>query len=141
MSPATKHFIGHYVEMVVAMFVGMAVLALPARWVVSAAGTSYGESPTVMFVAMAATMTVPMVAWMRYRGHGWRANGEMVASMVLPTIAVVAVLGAGLVEHTGLLMAVEHVAMLACMLGAMLLRPTEYTSHHAHAPAPEQVVA
>jgi len=43
-SPA-KHFARHYLEMVVAMFAGMAVLALPARWAVAAAGTSYAEAP------------------------------------------------------------------------------------------------
>ena len=49
-SPATRHFVRHYVEMVVVMFLGMGVLALPARWAVGAAGTSYAEAPALMFV-------------------------------------------------------------------------------------------
>ena len=143
MSPATKHFIRHYVEMVVAMFAGMAVLSIPADRLLAAVGSSYDASPTVMFLTMAVTMTVPMVAWMVYRGHGWRPNAEMAAAMLLPTFAVIGVLWAGIVEDTGLLMGVEHVAMLASMLGAMLLRPAEYRSHaHARtAPAAEQVAA
>ena len=32
---------------------------------------------------MAATMTIPMVAWMRYRGHRWQPALEMAASMNL----------------------------------------------------------
>jgi len=128
MSPSpAKRFIRHYLEMVVAMFAGMAVLAIPAGWAVGAAGTSYDEAPALMFLAMAVTMTVPMVAWMRYRGHGWRANTEMSASMFLPTFAVIGLLWAGAVEDIGALMVLEHVAMLASMLGAMLLRPAEYT--------------
>ena len=83
-----------------------------------------------MLLAMAATMTVPMVGWMRYRGHGWRANAEMSASMVLPTFAAIAVIGAGLVEDVGTLLVIEHIAMLLAMLAAMLLRPAEYTRHH-----------
>jgi hypothetical protein len=130
-SPATRHFVRHYVEMVVVMFVGMGVLALPARWVVGAAGTSYAEAPALMFLSMAVTMTVPMVAWMRFRGHGWQPSAEMSGSMLVPTFAVIGLLGAGIVEDTGVLMAVEHVAMLGFMLGAMLLRSAEYT-HGAH---------
>ena len=129
MSPAVRHFARHYVEMVVAMFLGMAVLGLPAGWAFAAAGTSWSalhhDAPAVMLLAMAITMTVPMVAWMRYRGHGGRANAEMSASMFLPTFAVIAVLWAGLVEDIGVLMVIEHVAMLLSMLAAMLLRPAE----------------
>jgi hypothetical protein len=117
--------------MVIAMFLGMAILGLPAGWALSAAGSSWSalndDAPALMFLAMATTMTVPMVAWMRYRGHGWRANTEMSASMLLPTFAVIAVLGTGIVTDIGVLLIVEHVAMLLSMLAAMLLRPDEYT--------------
>jgi hypothetical protein len=118
--------------MVVAMFLGMAVLGMPAGWAMGAAGTSWSElAPAPMLLGMAVTMTVPMVAWMRYRGHGWRANTEMSASMFLPTFAVIALLWAGLVEDIGVVLVVEHVAMLLSMLAAMLLRAAEYT-HGAH---------
>jgi hypothetical protein len=131
MSPSVKHFARHYAEMVAAMFVGMAVLWAPAGWAISAAGTSWSElhtdAPAVMLLVMAVTMTVPMVAWMRYRGHGWQPNAEMAASMFLPTFAVIGLLWGGIVEDLGVLMTIEHVAMLLSMLGAMLLRPAEYT--------------
>jgi hypothetical protein len=124
--------------MVVAMFLGIAVLGVPAGWAMGLFGTSWHEltddAPALMLLAMATTMTVPMVGWMAYRGHGLRANAEMSASMYLPTFAVIGLLGAGLVTDIGVLMVVEHVAMLLCMLGAMLLRPAEY-ARHAHAPA------
>jgi hypothetical protein len=86
-----------------------------------------------MFLGMATTMTVPMVGWMAYRGHGRRANAEMSASMFVPTFAVIGLLWAGLVTDIGVLYLIEHVTMLAGMLGAMLLRPAEYTHAHAHA--------
>jgi hypothetical protein len=137
MSSSTKHFIRHYVEMVVAMFAGMAVLGMPFGWVLSAAGSSWQEltetSPALMFLAMATTMTVPMIGWMAYRGHGRRANAEMSASMFGPTLAVIGLLGAGVVTDIGVLLVIEHVAMLAGMLAVMLLRPAEYTLHHGHA--------
>jgi hypothetical protein len=130
MSTTTKHFIRHYVEMVIAMFVGMAVLGVPAGWAMSALGTSWhqltDDAPALMFLGMATTMTVPMVAWMIHRGHGWRASVEMSASMFLPTFAVIALLWAELMTDLGALMIVEHVAMLAAMAGVMLLRRHEY---------------
>ena len=69
---------------------------------------------------------------MMYRGHGWRANAEMSASMFVPTFAVIGVLSAGLLTDIGVLMVIEHVVMLLAMAGVMLLRPAEYTHHHTH---------
>jgi hypothetical protein len=135
-----RHFVRHYVEMVIVMFAGMAVLGLPAGWAMTAMGTSWDELqsdvPAAMFGAMALTMVVPMVAWMRFRGHGWRANGEMSLSMVLPTLGAIALLSTDAVEDVGALLLAEHVVMLLAMLGAMLLRPSEYAAPahpHAHA--------
>jgi hypothetical protein len=131
LSPATKHFARHYAEMVAAMFIGMAVLSPPAGWVMGAFGTSWGDISTEMMVlVMATTMTLPMVGWMIYRGHSRRANADMSAAMFLPTFAVIALLWAGLLTDLGMLMVIEHVAMLLAMAGAMLLRPAEYLQHH-----------
>jgi hypothetical protein len=80
---------------------------------------------------MALSMTVPMVAWMGFRGHGWRLSMEMAASMLVPTVAVMGLLEGGMVEDYDMLLLLEHVAMLPSMLVAMLLRRQEY-SGHAH---------
>ena len=133
MSPQIRHFARHYAEMVLAMLLGMAVLWMPATLALGALGMSSQElhdNGAAMLLVMATTMTVPMVAWMRYRGHGWPASLEMSASMYLPTFAAIALLGAGLVEDLGALMTIEHVAMLLSMLAAMLLRRDEYSGHH-----------
>jgi hypothetical protein len=139
MKAATRRFVRHYAEMVVAMFLGMAVLGVPAGWALGAVGSSWSElntdAPSLMLLGMAVTMTVPMVGWMRYRGHGWRANTEMSASMVLPTFAAIGVLHGGVIDDVGTVLVIEHVAMLLGMLVAMLLRPDEYTHHHGHAHA------
>ena len=127
MNPATKHFLRHYGEMVLAMFLGMAVLGLPADWAMRSVGA---DSDAFMFLGMATTMTVPMVGWMIYRGHGWRANTEMSASMFVPTFAIIGLLTTGLLTDIGVLMAAEHIVMLLAMAGVMLLRPDEYIRHH-----------
>jgi hypothetical protein len=142
MSPATRHFVRHYIEMVVAMFLGMGVLSLPAGWVMGAMGTSWSELDTApMMLVMAGTMTAPMIGWMRYRGHGWRANGEMAASMFLPAFAVIGLLWADVLTDVGVLFAIEHVAMLLSMLAAMVLRRAEYVGPCAAAHASARVTA
>jgi hypothetical protein len=136
-SPRAKHLIRHYAEMVIAMFLGMAVLGIAARVALGAMGIDWAamtdDAPALMFLGMATTMTVPMVGWMLYRGHGWRANAEMSASMFVPTFAVVGALWADLVTDLGMLMIVEHIAMLAAMAAVMLLRPAEYARHEVSA--------
>ena len=128
-----RHFVRHYAEMLIAMLLGMAVLGLPVSMTLDALGMSSSElhhdAPALMLFAMAVTMTVPMVGWMRYRGHGWWASAEMSASMFVPTLAVIALLGAGLVVDVGTLLVIEHVAMLLSMLVAMLIRGEEYSGH------------
>jgi hypothetical protein len=93
------------------------------------------DSDAFMFLGMATTMTVPMVGWMMYRGHGWRANAEMSASMYVPTFAVIGLLTSGILTDIGVLMVAEHVVMLLAMAGVMLLSPEEYIHHHGHAVA------
>jgi hypothetical protein len=136
-APSTRHFIRHYIEMLVAMVLGMVVFMLPADAAMVALGTSsgdvYEDAPTLMLIVMTFAMTVPMVAWMRYRGHNWRPSMEMAASMVVPMLALLALLWTGLMTDSATLMAVLHAVMLPSMLIAMLLRRDEYTGHHSHA--------
>jgi hypothetical protein len=140
MSASTRHFVRHYVEMVVAMFLGMGVLLPPLGAALRTAGTSLHSSDVLMISAMALTMTAPMVAWMRYRGHGWPVCADMTAAMAIPTLSVLALLWSGLVGDLGTLLVIEHVAMLPSMLVAMLLRRDEYTgATHRH--AQQQVAA
>ena len=142
MSAAKRHFARHYVEMVIAMFLGMVVLWPPTEAALQLVGSGTGKltdsAPWLVLLWMGVVMTVPMVAWMRYRGHSWRPCAEMAASMLIPTLAVIAVLEAGIVEDFMTLMTAEHVVMLPSMLVAMLLRPQEYSCAHGHhQPEPE----
>src|SRR5690242_303868 len=110
--------------MVVVMLVGMAVLGGGLRLFVD-----LSDRPAPMLVEMALTMTIPMVAWMRFRGHAWRPCHEMAASMLLPTAGALGLLAADVVGDTGSLMVLEHTVMFGAMLVAMLLRRDEYTAH------------
>ena len=145
MSPVFRHFARHYVEMVVAMLLGMAVLWLPSGWALAAAGMTMSElhddAPAAMLLWMAVLMTVPMVAWMRHRGHGWRPASEMGASMMVPVIAVAVLLAAGVTPFDAAMM-IEHVAMFPAMLGVMLARWDEFSApHRDHQPSAKADVA
>jgi hypothetical protein len=95
------------------------------------------EALELSLLGMAFTMTAPMMAWMRYRGHGWAPTWEMAAAMIVPSVAAIGMLWAGLVEDADTLMLIEHVAMFALMLVVMLLRLDEYThSHHGRSARP-----
>jgi hypothetical protein len=125
MTRKTIHFIRHYVEMVIAMLAGMAVLG----GVGLALGIELEGTPELMLLSMAGSMTVPMVAWMRHRGHGWAPAWEMSGSMFAPSVAAIVLLWLGAVEDTGTLMAIQHATMFPAMLLVMLLRLDEYTRH------------
>ena len=130
----TRRFALHYAEMVAVMFAGMGLLFMPSEWAMNALGTGWTElredAPAAWLLWMAMTMVVPMAGWMAFRGHSVRANAEMNAAMVLPTLAIIAAMGAGAVADIGTAMMLEHVLMLTGKFVAMLARPEEYAHHH-----------
>jgi len=130
-----RRFGQHYLEMVIAMFAGMLVLGLPAEGLLQLSGSGTSElqesAPALALAGMGMVMTVPMVAWMRYRGHTWQPTLEMAASMIVPTIAVIVLVAAG-VSDFGAAMGIEHIAMFPAMLAVMLARWGEYSADHAH---------
>ena len=114
----------HYLEMVLAMAAGMMVYA--TAFGRGMAFTGYRDE-----AIMAAFMTAPMVAWMRYRGHTWRQAAEMTAAMLVPfAVAVVALVGRAGVSDQAVGMA-SHGAMLLGMLALMVFRRAEY-AHAGH---------
>jgi hypothetical protein len=127
--------------MVVAMFLGMFALGLPLAALLGVVGIDVSAWETdareLMLLGMAFTMSVPMAAWMRHRGHGWAPVWEMTASMFVPSFAAIALLWGGIVDNTDVLLAIQHIGMFPSMLVVMLLRLDEYTGHgdHAHAAA------
>ena len=127
----TRAFAKHYVEMVLVMLVGMGVLALPVLWASDALGVDR-DGTAGMLVRMGISMTIPMVPWMLWRGHGRRPALEMAGAMLVPAAGAVALYAAGVSGDVGVLMTIEHVAMFAAMFAVMAARPEEYSGHHRH---------
>ena len=109
----------HFFEMLAAMAVGMAVTVAIFLSIVGLKTWDEITSvyPTQALVAMAVGMTVPMVAWMLYRGMGWRNSYEMALAMVLPAIPFLCLVWFNVTESAacGAYCAVTVVAMLALM--------------------------
>jgi hypothetical protein len=122
-------FARHYLEMVVAMFVSMGVLAAATAGAEALTGLELPGSPEFIAIKMAFDMSVGMVVWMRYRGHSWAATLEMVAAMSAPAVVLAPLSLAGVIPGEAL-MIVTHVAMLPLMFLAMLRRRSEYGAAH-----------
>jgi hypothetical protein len=126
-------FLWHFVQMAVAMIVGMIVLG-PVIALTNGAGFPYLNYtfPVTHLLAMALSMSVPMVAWMLYRGHGWERSAEMAGAMFVPSLLAIAVCSIGFLPQMQML-SLGHELMWFAMLGLMLWRWTDYTQHvHAH---------
>jgi hypothetical protein len=121
------HFLRHLFEMVLAMMLGMFA---GATIFVTATGISAGdaiEDHSVVWVSvMAFSMTAPMVAWMRYRRHGWSACLEMAAAMIAPAIPLCILRVADLIS--GGICGAYCLLSLVAMVGVMVYR-RDYYSH------------
>ena len=93
-----RNFVRHYLEMVVAMFAGMAVGGFAVSMFCSLTGhQGLFDHPGASAPIMATNMTLGMAVWMRYRGHAWRPIGEMAASCLIDVASAGPI--CGLVTH------------------------------------------
>jgi hypothetical protein len=122
---ARLRFAGHFVEMVVAMLVGM--VALGPLWSLALPGLS--AYPDADALVMATNMSVGMALWMRIRRHSWPRIAEMSAAMYVPFVVLLVPYWLGVISGDVLMMA-GHGLMFPAMLAAMLWRRGEYYHRH-----------
>jgi hypothetical protein len=124
------NFLRHYVEMCVAMCIGVAVTSFLLRAVADARGADLRQEwPLISLLAISIGITLPMAAWMRFRGMAWRPILEM---SVAGIVAVMVVAWFGIISASGV--KVGTVCGVACvaMFGAMLFRLDMYTGRSGH---------
>jgi len=131
------HFLGHYVEMCLAMCIGFGVLDLVYFWAAGRFGYTqpFSQLPALSVLIVTFNMTAPMVVWMRFRGMAWRPIAEMATSMVILAITLLGVGWLGIAPKSSLAIW-EHALMMPVMLIPMLFRLDLYTGrmeHDAHA--------
>ena len=123
-------FLRHFLEMIVAMIIGMVALGTSVAAILALLGHSdLLHYAALRALLMATYMTVGMSLWMRYRGHSWPRVREMAGAMFGPFILFLIPFWGGLISGGGLL-AGGHVLMLPFMLGVMLVRREEYSQDH-----------
>src|SRR5512134_281651 len=95
----------HFVEMVLAMIVGMAVLGVVVQAVCAAVGHPgfFVNHVGMRAPLMTMNMTIGMAMWMRHRGHGWRPIGEMSAAMFVPLAVLIGPFWVGMLSGDALL--------------------------------------
>lgn len=127
------HFTRHFLEMCVAMCVGIGVFTPLYFWVAGQFGYSapYAELPELSALIVAFNMTAPMVAWMRYRGMEWRPIVEMSAAMVVEAAVLIGVAWLGVVAREDIAI-LEHAWMMPVMIVPMLFRLDLYTGKSCH---------
>lgn len=126
--PAAR-FVLHYLAMLLAMLVGMLLFPLWTLLVGSLPEVAVLHRVEADSLAMAAVMSVPMVALMRWHGHRTALSVEMVLAMVAGFVVLFPPLWAGLIGEADVFW-VGHVLMPLFMLAAMLLRRREYLGAH-----------
>ncbi|MGP3956183.1 DJ-1/PfpI family protein [Nonomuraea sp. 3N208] len=119
-------FVWHYIEMVIAMSLGMVLLGPVWGAVLPDAITRVD----VGTLTMAADMSIGMAVWMRVRRHSWAAIAEMSLAMVVPFLVLLVPYWFGVLPGH-LVMSIGHVLMFVFMALVMLRRRHEYT-HHQH---------
>lgn len=135
MRSTKRHFRRHYLEMVAAMFAGMAVLGALTYGAQLITGLELPTAahPELASLKMAFDMSVGMVVWMRHRGHRWPATLEMTGAMFAPALTLMPLLWLGVIGADTMQLA-EHVLMLPVMWLVMLRRRSEYDGPVEHAP-------
>jgi len=130
--PERRRFVRHFLEMVAAMFAGMAVFGgLVSLFFALTGHEDLLEHASVRAPIMATNMTVGMAVWMRHRGHRWGPIVEMAAAMYVPLALLIIPFWNGALPGRALL-AGMHVLMFPAMWLVMTRRPAEYVhTHHA----------
>ena len=128
--PRLRPFALHLGEMVVAMVLGMLLLA--PLWDLALPSAALAR-PDVGSLIMATNMTAAMTLWMWHRGHGGAALAEMAAAMYLPFLVLLLPWWAGLLPG-GAVLPGGHVLMLPAMVWAAWRH--RHAAHSGYRPMP-----
>jgi hypothetical protein len=130
---AVGKFLLHFLEMAIAMGIGMAIFAPFKASLVEQGYTVLLDRSSIEYQAwMNLFMVVPMVAWMRVRGHRWRHGFEMGAAMIVPVAVILFVCSVGIEEtFPWFTTSLTGAAMFLGMIGYMLYRRDMYTSGYS----------
>jgi hypothetical protein len=120
-----SHFWRHFAEMFGVMVAGMIATAAIFLTIVQMTwDEATREHPMASLLVIAAGMTIPMAAWMLYRGMGRRNTSEMAAVMALPAIPFLGLVWFGVTDSA--LCGPYCILAIVGMLALMLYRRSAY---------------
>jgi hypothetical protein len=130
---AAGRFLLHFLEMTIAMSIGMAIFGPVKTALVDQGFTALLDRTSIDYqVWMNLFMVVPMVLWMRARGHMWRHGIEMGGAMIIPTACVFLLCRVGVTDLLPwFTTSLTGIAMFGGMIGYMLYRREMYTSGYS----------
>lgn len=90
----TGRFLLNLLELQISMSLGALICYLVVRLISSSPSyaTSYRPGTSLFALGDIFFLTVPVVVWMIFRGHGWRHSLEIAVAMIAP-VALIIVLG------------------------------------------------
>lgn len=119
-------FAGNYLALVVAMMVGMAVVDLASRAVLTATGLRFpAQYLELVALKMAFDGAVGMVAWMRLRRRSWAATLEVAGAMLAAPVALFPLLWLAVLSAETLIL-LEHVVVLPLIYLVMRCHRSEF---------------
>jgi hypothetical protein len=126
-------FVLHYLEMCAVMCLGGIVLSVLFFGAAGLLGYTDmpQQFPKLSVLVIAINLSLPMAAWMRFRGMDWRPTLEMAGSTMVIGLLLIATYWLGIVPKSSL---VDAQTSLACpmMLAVMLFRFRLYSGHQGH---------
>jgi len=137
LGPQVRRFIFRFLELQIPMGLGALVCYLVSHLIPASSSIAKVYHPGTYLYTMGDVifLTAPVVAWMIFRGHGWRHSLDMAVAMITPVAAII-VLGqtAGYALLLWLLTAAYPVMCLGMLVYMLYHRDhvTERTGHHAH---------
>jgi hypothetical protein len=122
LSPFWRHFLQMLAVMAAGMVGSAAIFLTIVQMDWEEATVSH---PTASLLVIAAGMSVPMAAWMLYRGMGWKNSSEMAAAMILPVVPFLLLVWFNVTRSAQC--GAYCLIGVAAMLGLMLYRRGEYS--------------
>jgi hypothetical protein len=122
-------FLLHFLELQISMTLGALVCYLVVRLITGVGSFSTAYRPgTFLFAAGDVFfLTVPVIAWMIFRGHGWRHSLGIAAAMIAPVAAIMMLGPSTAYDYLTWLLTAGYPAMSLGMLTYMLYHRDHFT--------------
>jgi hypothetical protein len=134
LSTQARAFLLHFLELQIAMGLGalMCYLVVHLISVSSSFATAYHPGTFLFAVGDVLFLTMPVVAWMIFRGYGWRQSLEIAVAMTAPVAAIMVLGPLTVYDYLTWLLTAGYPAMCLGMLIYMLYRRDHFTRWTAY---------